>query len=103
LIAWAAGLFEGEGCITQSDIRLVLRLKMTDRAVVVRFDDILQIGKVYGPYSYALKDGHPRKPAWVWVAAGDEAFDALELLAPWLSERRLARAQELTDLDFHVK
>jgi hypothetical protein len=39
-IAWAAGLFEGEGTITQSGGRLYVRLKMTDESIVLRFAEI---------------------------------------------------------------
>jgi hypothetical protein len=54
-IAWAAGLFEGEGCISyirpwgrEPDIQAALA--MTDEDVVRRFDEIVDRGRVYGPY-----------------------------------------------------
>ena len=43
-IAWAAGLFEGEGTITQSGGRLYVRLKMTDESIVLRFAEIARFG-----------------------------------------------------------
>jgi hypothetical protein len=91
-IAWAAGLFEGEGCITMSDGYVVLQLEMTDEDIMRRFDEIVGYGRVYGPYSYSNR----RKPYWMWVARGDAAFGILELLAPWLGERRRACAYDLT-------
>ncbi len=102
-IAWAAGLFEGEGCITETRGRLILRIHMTDEPVVRRFDDIVTCGLVYGPYRQDNnRDGYRRKPFWAWVASDYNAYDALNLLAPWLSDRRLERAQELTGLRFPV-
>jgi len=96
-IAWAAGLFEGEGSITQSGGRVRLSLKMTDEEPVRRFAKIIQRGTVYGPYAYERRaDGHERKPFWAWVCYDRaEAGVTIERLAPWLSTRRLARAHEL--------
>ena len=102
-IAWAAGLFEGEGCVTEADGRLSLRLNKTDEEIIARFDEIVRFGRVYGPYQNSQYDGHKRKPFWVWMAYGTDAYDAINLLAPWLSTRRLVRAYEITGLRFPVK
>jgi hypothetical protein len=99
-VAWAAGLFEGEGCVTVSRNELTTRLPNTDESIVRRFWDVVQVGTVYGPSERRERDGFKRKPFWVWVATKESALDALELLGPWLSERRLARAFELTGLRF---
>jgi hypothetical protein len=90
-IAWAAGLFEGEGCMTQSGGRKVMRLASTDEDTVRRFSEIIAVGKIYGPY----EQGPPRKPFWVWVASGVDALLALRLMISWLGERRRKRACEL--------
>ena len=97
LIAWAAGLFEGEGCIILSRGQVALQLKMTDEEIVRRFDDIVGDGRVYGPYCYA----EGRKPYWMWIAQGDIAREMLDLLGPWLGDRRRACAYELTGHRFH--
>jgi hypothetical protein len=94
-VAWAAGLFEGEGSITQSGSRLVVRLNNTDPEPVYRFAGIVAFGEVYGPYQYEGRDGFKRKPFWVWVAEEYEALEVLELLWPWLSGRRHAQALDL--------
>ena len=67
-LAWAAGLFEGEGSISASSGRLDVRVKMTDEPVVRRFAEVMDCGTVYGPYNYEYRDGSKRKPHWVWVA-----------------------------------
>jgi len=50
-VAWAAGFFEGEGSITQSNGRLVTRLRNTDEEPIYRFASIVKFGEVYGPYT----------------------------------------------------
>jgi hypothetical protein len=91
-IAWAAGLFEGEGAISRhgrsGKFDLRVSLNMTDEDVVRRFDAIVDRGKIYGPYSSYR--GH--KPVWNWVALGDAGHDVVDLIGPWLSPRRVSQA-----------
>jgi hypothetical protein len=98
-IAWAAGLFEGEGTITQSRGRLYVRLKMTDESIVLRFAEIARFGEIYGPYSHQRTDGYVRKPYWVWLAAEYEALEVLEMLWPWLGQRRRGQALKLAPVE----
>jgi hypothetical protein len=96
-IAWAAGLFEGEGSITHigrrgQSFELQVAVNMTDEDVVRRFDEIVDRGKVYGPY-LPLSHGDRRKPFWHWVAIGDAGHDALDLIGAWLGTRRVAQAR----------
>jgi hypothetical protein len=91
-IAWAAGLFEGEGCLTRRrGGDPVARLVSTDEETPLRFCEILQVGRVYGPY----RQDQRRKPFWAWIANGWDAYDTVVLLGPWLGERRRERAREL--------
>jgi hypothetical protein len=85
---WAAGLFEGEGSMTNSGGCLDVRLKMTDEDVVRRFEEVVGYGTVYGPYNYEYGDGIKRKPHWVWVALSYDALEVLDLLWAWLGQRR---------------
>jgi hypothetical protein len=93
-IAWAAGLFEGEGCITQSSGQSVLRLNSTDLDVLERFHAAVGRGEIYGPYENR-PSRFRRKPFWVWVCPRSDAVDVIAELGPWLGSRRLARAREL--------
>jgi hypothetical protein len=95
-VSWAAGLFEGEGTITQCGGRLVVRVKMTDEEVVYEFARIIQFGEVYGPYQHG---GPVRKPYWIWHADEYEALDVLEILWPWLSGRRKGQALDLAPME----
>ncbi len=68
-IAWAAGLFEGEGCLHRHKRGYgALFLAMTDEDIVRRFAAIFGL-KVYGPY----KTGH--KPSYV---ARTEKFELVQ-------------------------
>ena len=97
-IAWAAGLFDGEGSITLSSRRLHVRLRNTDLELVERFHTIIRVGTVYGPYSRQPQDGSRRKPVWDWVAREEDGLDALALMWSWLSARRLEQAHAATGI-----
>ena len=96
-IAWAAGLFEGEGTITQikrsrAFFDLQVAMTHTDEDVIRRFDAIVGRGRIYGPY-LPPSHGDRRKPFWRWMALGDAGHEVLELLGPWLLARRRAQAR----------
>ncbi|HEY3181805.1 MAG TPA: hypothetical protein VGJ77_03135 [Gaiellaceae bacterium] len=90
-------MFEGEGCITtDGGNSYQLRVDNTDEEVVRRFAAIVEAGTVDGPYGQDNAcDGHVRKPFWAWVAFEDEAVAVIDMFAPWLTKRRLARSREL--------
>ena len=99
-IAWAAGLFEGEGTITSAKRpngkrHLRLALGSTDEDVVRRFHAAVGVGSVGGPYGPYVEG---RKPHWQWHSACRKANQALDLLLPHLGERRVARAEEVRSL-----
>ena len=75
-IAWATGLFEGEGCFYFSGgsrQRLAnAGLAMTDEDVVIKFGNVVGFGNISGP----TKRGS-NKPVWLWNAAAFEYFQQL--------------------------
>jgi hypothetical protein len=93
-IAWAAGLFEGEGTLflTGQTGSPCAALSMTDEDVVRRFARIIgkgQIGEVIDPRPQC-------KPLWTWRLGTKADIGALiELLYPYLGERRRAKADEV--------
>jgi hypothetical protein len=102
-IAWAAGLFEGEGTIgsERNPQYIRLALGMTDRDVVERFSAIF--GGVAQTWYPPRVQASGRKRMWYWRARGEAAADALRLMLPFFGERRSARArQALSDLERHV-
>lgn len=96
-MAWAAGLFEGNGAITVCRGRVRLSLKMTDEETVLRFHKTVGAGKVYGPYRNRTgeKDGYARSDYWMWLAEGAEARRVAAAISPWLGSRRLDRIDEV--------
>lgn len=101
-IAWAAGLFEGEGNIlarpnkTEANVSLVMQVGMTDLDVLERFHSyVFEIGKINGPYGGPKKlDGTDRKVCWRWMTMRTEKIILLvELFRPWLGVRRIAQAE----------
>jgi hypothetical protein len=89
-IAWAAGLFEGEGCISKTNkgaVRLDLAMKARDLDVLRHFKRVLKSGKLYGPYKNGMVH---------WLAFGRESSVAVLMdLWPFLGKRRRQRAIEL--------
>lgn len=97
-IAWAAGLFEGEGSISIArrfrDGRTVymrLNVTSTDKDVLERFAVVVGCGKAVGRHR-----GGPHKPIWDWEANRvEDTGRVISLLRPWLGQRRLARLAEI--------
>lgn len=91
-VAWAAGLFEGEGCFRhRSGTRIAAFLNMTDRDVVERFARIVGHGTVRWRDMPA-----PRKRLYTWeINAVEEVREMIAMFRPYLGERRGARADEL--------
>ena len=108
-LAWATGLFDGEGCFHFTSSRrrrrdsegrqkiehsIQTRITQKDREVLDRFQTAVGLGRVYGPYKST--DGKPRIP-WQFAAYGLEQTQAIiVMLWPWLG--RLKRQQALTVL-----
>lgn len=94
-VAWAAGLFEGEGCIRHAREKrgTVRRLTLvsTDADVVQRFCRIVGVGRIR---QRRVLDHY--KPQWVWeVGRWRDVELVLLLLLPFLGERRRKKALEV--------
>ena len=97
-LAWAAGLFEGEGSIHSSRAGgrhyMYLNLSSTDEDVVRRFCAAVGCGGVYGPYT----EKNPLRPRWSWHARRiAEAEHVASLLEPFLCKRRRAKLEEVRE------
>lgn len=92
-LAWAAGLFEGEGCICSGQYP-GLRLVMTDRDRVEKFAEVVGRGTV-SAFSARSRESH-WKQAWRWQVVGpDDPQAVIVSLGPWLGPRRLERWNEV--------
>jgi hypothetical protein len=104
--AWAAGLFDGEGCITRSSTgrpRWALALTMTDEDVVRKFHRVVGCGRVNFRHTPADK-ARGSRPSWSWrTSAKADVQRVLQALLPYLGERRFARAREALEYLNKVK
>lgn len=95
-IAWAAGLFEGEGCIVvykAPKLGGMLTINMTDLDVLQKFHGIVGSGTLRGPYR-AQKVQH--KPHYTWtVARWAHVEQIVHDFYPYLGQRRRAKADAL--------
>ena len=98
-LAWAVGLFEGEGCITHNGKKhgagfdVVLVLCTTDLDVIERFREAVGVGTLHLRYTKA-KTYH--KTIYEWrLACRRRVIPVLVRMWPWLCQRRRARAREL--------
>lgn len=95
-MAWAAGLFEGEGTITLGvrkqdwTFRLMVTVSNTDRSVIDFFQTRWQ-GWVQP--AYGARPG--RRPAWNWTLIGWRAEEFLAELLPHVRTDRVLRKLEL--------
>ena len=85
-LAWAGGLFSGEGCTainTKSQgIQIVICQKYSPE-VLYRFLNAVKIGKVYGPYNQV----------WSYQVSNFKDVQAIiAMLWPWLSEMKKEQA-----------
>lgn len=99
-LAYAGGLFEGEGYfILRSGShtqRSAAGINMTDREPLERFQAAVGIGTIIGPRDV----GPGRKPIYVWAVHTRERVQALvAMLWPWLGPRRRSRAREVLSAD----
>lgn len=98
-IAWAAGLFEGEGtfvCARRRD-RFYLRalISMSDRDVLERFALAVQGRHEPSIVKRTASTHLGIKLMWKLEYSGTEAIRVANLLRPWLGQRRTARLDEI--------
>ena len=91
-IAWAAGLFEGEGTVSSSFHnkgtvkRTLARIVLTDEDVLKHFSKVVGFGNFRGPYRQKKRN---RKPFWVWQTGKYEYIQTLyRMFLPHLGTRR---------------
>lgn len=79
-LAWAAGIFDGEGTVTWTNgrTRKTLRLSVAQSGspeIPERFQKAVGLGSVHGPYGpYGT---HTRQPQYQWNANGADAHEVI--------------------------
>jgi hypothetical protein len=104
-VAWAAGLFEGEGsvCYLPKCRALRLQMKMTDEDVLRRFTEIVGTLSIPNPThrnrparamnSVPNRTALGSKPVWQWhMDSVRSVQNVLRQFWPYLGERRRAQA-----------
>jgi len=91
-LAWFAGIFEGEGWIYVNPRRnnsVEIGVEMTDADTVQRINAIF-------PGNTGTRQRLPDKRLYRWRRSARPAVvEVLQAISPWLSARRLAKAQEV--------
>jgi hypothetical protein len=96
-IAWAAGLFEGEGNISSQwltdsrtgfkYLKIKISITSTDKDVVEKFCSVVNCSKVNGPFK---KKNINHKDYYTWATCRrTEALRILSEFKPYLCKRRL--------------
>jgi hypothetical protein len=94
-IAWAAGLFEGEGSVGCWGARKSLRAVMytTDRDVLEKFVSVVGIGRISDRPRKPRPSNLAKKDQWCWTASGFRNVQAIcAAFWLWLGERRRGQA-----------
>lgn len=91
-LAWAAGLFDGEGTTSASDQWDTPHVSVAQAGegqpeVLERFLGIVRVGSINGP---VFRPG--RRPSWCYWASGPNALRVIELLWPSLGPVKRAQA-----------
>lgn len=97
-IAWAAGLFEGEGCITKDSRSNLPRIElaMSDKDVVEKFISIVGYGTLKSKDFSCYQPQY--KVQWRWaIQKASEVNRILTMFLPYLSERRAYKALNALD------
>ena len=99
LLAWAAGVFEGEGWISLQGKSPSMGIQMCDRDVLEKFSYAVGGGPIYyrNPRNWANNQSvKSKKDQWAWRITGFEKVQAVvSYLWPWLCSRRRGRIKEV--------
>ena len=101
MIAWAAGLFEGEGsfCFNYGKPKAI-QIASTDRDVLEK------VVEVFGGSIYTLSRDKMKahwKTEYVWKLRTSDTLDFFSKVEPFLGERRLERGKEYIKLFLEIK
>lgn len=96
LIAWAAGLVEGEGCFTRHGNTFMFLLDSTDKDVLENFKIVFPYVNLRGPY--VNKNRPHNKPRYRIDAHGPKAVLIGKTILPYLCSRRSSKFLELLDI-----
>lgn len=89
-IAWAAGLFEGEGCFVFTYGK--------PKSAQIQMTDLDVLEKIHRLFGGTLNSSGKRqehwKECWRWSVFSNDAKSFIEKILPYMMERRRGRAEE---------
>ena len=116
-IAYIAGLFDGEGCITYKQYMrkrthqkkayptwsIRMEMAMTDESVLRWVHEVLGVGTVVDkPRKGKRKDGTPYLKQYKWRCTFRDAYKVCRLIWPW-SKTKLHKVEQVIDhYDPHI-
>lgn len=93
-IAWAAGIVEGEGCMslvkTKSGLYPKLTVQMSDEDIILRLKDILNCGTVS-----SHQRGINKRLYQLNVYTKSDLYETIKVLYPYFGKRRKEKAEEV--------
>src|SRR5437660_1411204 len=105
-LAWAAGFFDAEGCFnfTKAGRYASVSIGQTDQGLLARFQSIVRVGKIDGPYRRTHPGQWAKKEQFRFrVYDRKSVVHIVELLWPWLGDVKRAQAETMlhrAHLDF---
>lgn len=93
-LAWAAGFFDGEGCVTLCKGYARISITSTDLDMLERFRDAVGRGEIYDREGYQNSLGSKRQ--WQYAVGNLEDIELIYVfIGPFLCLRRLERFEEV--------
>lgn len=107
MVAWAAGILEGEGCFSifhrknaKWDHKSVaIHCEMTDQDTILKLSKVFNVGTVNErPNLKKRVDGSQRKTTWIWSVQNHKDIQlVLYSILEFLGERRTTKALDLLE------
>jgi hypothetical protein len=90
-IMWAAGFYEGEGCVERQPHTVGVNIVQKDPEVLYWLRDWFGGNVIYLDRAHYKGDSFGRQPIYRWRVGGDKARVFLQIIYPYLSARRKAQ------------
>lgn len=94
-VIWFAGLFEGEGCLSnikpkdRKATKWSMMLKMTDPDIIYKIQDL------FGGNVYVKEHANPKhKTSYEWQICMSQAYPICAAIYPFMGERRKAKMEQ---------
>lgn len=99
-LAWAAGFIDADGAFARGKVAnyRCVAITQTERDPLDRFQDIVGLGRVLGPYKQGTDDCYRRKPVYFYQASTFEETQAIAAML-WFKLGTAKKEQAIAVLD----